>query len=170
VSFDAVKWALGQPVTPPAAKLTLVALGLHADRDGYAWPTVGTLAGEVGVCDGYVRRHIAALAAAGLVEKKERPRRDDGTFAGWLYRLEMNDQRAPSRAGPARTESRWTSATNQRDPSTVERKEESYATRARAHARGDGPAVDNGPDLTAAERAEYQAKVRALRAELRETR
>ena len=50
-----------------------IALAGHADKEGRAFPSVARLAEETGLHHRTVQRAIAALCAAGLLEKEERP-------------------------------------------------------------------------------------------------
>jgi DNA-binding transcriptional ArsR family regulator len=174
VSMAATRWAWPLQVRPPTAKLVLLALADHADRDGYCWPSVDRLAELVELDAGNVRRHLGALEAAGLVAKVRRARRADGTLGGLLYRLDLADQRALARGGtsarqrarPAREAPRETPG-DQRAPARARNliREPSIRT-ATNLSRRRGPDVENNGAAT--DRAAARQQVRAIRAELRD--
>jgi len=66
MSVEALSWALNQPVGDPTAKLILIGLANHADREGRnAWPSVETLAEYAGCSVRTVHRHLRVLAEDG---------------------------------------------------------------------------------------------------------
>lgn len=84
-------------------RFVLLVLANHADPEGLCWPSVRRVADECGQSDGAVRRHLAALEAAGWLSKLERRRRPDGTLSVWVYRLDsaLLAHRASVRGGAA---------------------------------------------------------------------
>lgn len=94
MSIHALSWAWQQPVKDPASKLILLKLADQANDHGECWPARCTIADECGVSVATVKRRIAALAAAGLLDVEER-RRDDGSQSSNLYRLRLTDPRVP---------------------------------------------------------------------------
>ena len=106
MSFDALRWALEQPVRPAARKLVLIVVADHADRDGFAWPSAALVAARCGLDVSNVRRHLAALVKAGQLASIDRPRRPDGTLGVRRYQVPCDDQRARAPRGPARVSAR----------------------------------------------------------------
>jgi hypothetical protein len=74
-------WRLGD-----AAYRVLACLGTYADRDGWCWPSMPTLAERLGVTRQAVQRSIRQLAELGYIEV-ERRYRPDGTQDRNRYRL-----------------------------------------------------------------------------------
>ena len=173
MSVEHLRWAFDQSVSSSSAKLILCALAWKANKDGLAWPSQSTLAAMAGTTPAQVRRHLQALEKKGFLTSSQRPRREDGKYAGSTYRLEFSpsnppssaqkSQRAEERDGPARVD-----AQNQRafmrDIEIDKRDRQIRGARANdePHPRFAPWAVDNGPQPTDEQRAEYQARVRDL--------
>jgi biotin operon repressor len=67
VSVLAIAWAFKVPL-PAKEKLVLLALADAADDDGYCWPSQTVLAQKASMGERTVRRHVAYLRDAGLLE------------------------------------------------------------------------------------------------------
>lgn len=69
MSSTAVSWALyNAPKIDPTARLVLVYLAEHADKDGRGtWPAASTIAADLDISLPTVRRHLKALEAAKLI-------------------------------------------------------------------------------------------------------
>lgn len=76
MSFQAVTWALAQPISRPTAKLILLCLANYADEDGVCWPSQKRLAADTGVTDRAIRSNLVFLEDAGLIERSRRKRPD----------------------------------------------------------------------------------------------
>jgi hypothetical protein len=100
VSVEASSWAWKQPVKGNA-KLVLLALADHADRDGICWPGQKGVAEKCGISERTVRDALGSLECDGYVEREARVR-DDGGQAANRYRLRMGDPPADSAAPPAK--------------------------------------------------------------------
>lgn len=61
--------------TSTAARAVLLAVAVHANRDGIAWPSETELGRLLGLHPGNVRRHVLALERAGLLAVSRRPGR-----------------------------------------------------------------------------------------------
>lgn len=69
MSIPAVSWALYEsPAGDPTARLILVHLAEHADKDGRGtYPSVPTIAEDIEVSERTVQRHLAAMEDRGLI-------------------------------------------------------------------------------------------------------
>ena len=67
MSGHALGWAKRQSAPCPASKALLVLLGDYADEDGFAWPSIARMAGEVQRSPRHVSRLLASLCDAGLL-------------------------------------------------------------------------------------------------------
>jgi hypothetical protein len=88
VSVRAMTWAWAQPIRPPARKFVLVAVADEADDAGTCWPSQGRIAHKCGLGIRSVRRHLAALEAAGCLTRS--PRYREGRRTSDLYSLPAN--------------------------------------------------------------------------------
>jgi DNA-binding MarR family transcriptional regulator len=96
-----------------AAYRLLACLGTYADKDGWCWPSMPTLADRLGITRQAVQRSIRQLAEIGYIEVEPR-HRSDGSQDRNRYRLlfdralfEVRDKTAekvgqPDIAGPQR--------------------------------------------------------------------
>ena len=66
----------------------LLCIGLHAGKDGKAWPSLDTIADETGYDRKTVQRAIRTLVSRGFVSKVQR-RLPEGVFRSNLYRLTL---------------------------------------------------------------------------------
>src|SRR4051794_112350 len=69
-----------------AAYRLLACLGTYADKDGWCWPSMPTLADRLGITRQAVQRSIRQLAEIGYIEVEPR-RRPDGSQDRNRYRL-----------------------------------------------------------------------------------
>jgi hypothetical protein len=84
-------WAWAQVVTPPAAKLVLMALADTANDDGTCWPSKRTVAAKTGISERSVRDNIVRLAASGFIRTEQRTR-ENGSQTSNLYILNLDGQ------------------------------------------------------------------------------
>jgi DNA-binding transcriptional regulator YhcF (GntR family) len=68
-------WAWRQSVSA-LARYVLLALVERSDQSGECWPSVETIAGQTGLNEKTVRRHLTELEAAGAIERHRRHRKD----------------------------------------------------------------------------------------------
>ena len=66
MSFQAMTWAVKQPVDP-REKLILIILANYADPKGVCWPSMATLAKDTGYCRRTILRSIHAMQKDGLL-------------------------------------------------------------------------------------------------------
>jgi len=78
VSIHVSSWAWKQPVANPTRKMILLKLADAANDEGMCWPYQRTIAEEIGITERSVRRHLAALAADGLISIEQQFRKDGG--------------------------------------------------------------------------------------------
>lgn len=72
MSMAAIRWAFEQ-IARAGAKLVLLCLAWHSDRDGRnAFPGVKTISAETGLDERTVRRHLDALEEVDLVDRHRR--------------------------------------------------------------------------------------------------
>lgn len=90
MSIRAMSWAWQQDTKSSGERLVLLALADHAGEDGECWPHTGSLGQKCGIDARTVQRHLTSLCERGLVTKVHRRKRADGTLAGWLYRLNVD--------------------------------------------------------------------------------
>lgn len=107
MSFEATAWAMRQMTGSPGAKLVLLALSDHLNRDtGRCFPKVETLAVECEMSVRSVKTHLQRLKGLGLI-MWEHTRRPDGSQGPSAYELLMTDTRVqilhPPRANIAPT-------------------------------------------------------------------
>ena len=72
-------------LSAPAFRV-LAALGTYSDKDGWCWPSLTTLATQLGTRRQVVHRHVRELAKLGYLESKRTTRRDGGNATN-RYRL-----------------------------------------------------------------------------------
>lgn len=90
MSVQAHAWAKRARTGSGTLKAVLVAIADYADANGQAWPSQEQLAEDTEFSVRAVRNAIAALVDAGLVERRER-RRKDGTRASDILVLSMGE-------------------------------------------------------------------------------
>lgn len=71
-------WAWAQPV-PSSAKLVLLYLVERADKAGMCWPSIAMTAEATGLGFSTVQRALAVLQETGVISRRRRHRRADGT-------------------------------------------------------------------------------------------
>jgi len=71
LSFQAMSWALKQPVKT-AEKLLLLVIANYADEQGRAWPSVETLARDTGMSRTSVKRTMKKLEDTGFIRRQKR--------------------------------------------------------------------------------------------------
>lgn len=69
MSIQAVAWVLEQSETKGLQRLTLISLANHSDENGESWPSHQRIASEAATSVQQVRRVLAALEEAGLIER-----------------------------------------------------------------------------------------------------
>lgn len=131
MSVDATSWAWQQDCDNPSQKLVLMALadmakGAGDEEPGLCWPSIRLIADKCRMGERTVKRHIADLADAGLIVKRERRRRSDGTLSTWEYIVPfrgvtgdtLDDHQGPSSVdqGPLSAHPGATDGTNQGPP------------------------------------------------------
>lgn len=70
----------------PRAKVVLIYLKDHANKEGTCWPGINTIATGVSLSRSTVKRALNDLIKAGLVEKSKRWR-ENGSASSNLYRV-----------------------------------------------------------------------------------
>lgn len=68
------------------ARVVLIYLKDHADRDGKCWPGIRTIASELGLSRSTVKRALGELVESGVISKEER-RRENGGYTSNLYHV-----------------------------------------------------------------------------------
>lgn len=76
MSIQAMGWVFGLELPHPGQKLTLLALANYADPEGICRPGQPRLAKDTSQGERTVRRHLAELEEAGLIERSRRIRQD----------------------------------------------------------------------------------------------
>ena len=91
VSLDATRWAWVKSAHKGNTLLVLLALADHADREGAAWPSVGTLATETRMEPRTVQNHLRTLRDAGEIIVAQWGGRGDGDSTRYLlHRLDRD--------------------------------------------------------------------------------
>lgn len=85
-------WAYKQSVRPVGAKFVLVALANYANGDGYCYASQERIAGDVSQGVRTVRRHLAALEAAGWIVRERRMSKGGGRAADGFYLVGYTDE------------------------------------------------------------------------------
>lgn len=84
MSVEATRWVWERSQAIGTAKFVQAAIADHADKNGYAWPSVGTLAKEVTKSERTVQRALRMLVAINELEITLHGRPDSS--ASWIYR------------------------------------------------------------------------------------
>lgn len=88
MSFEAMTWAIKQPL-PTHEKFVLLMMANYASNDrGDCYPSIGTLAGNTGLSKDSVMRAIKALEKRGLLDVVRR--KQEGVNLPNVYRLQLN--------------------------------------------------------------------------------
>ena len=70
----------------PRAKIVLIYLKDHANKEGTCWPGINTIAAGVSLSRSTVKRVLRELMQVGLIEKDHRWR-ENGSLTSNLYRI-----------------------------------------------------------------------------------
>jgi hypothetical protein len=95
MSFAAMRWAMQRTVSTPGAKMLLVALADHAEKDGACTVSQAALAAASCQSVRSVQIHLDALEAAGLVQVLDQYRQNKSQKSN-RYRLLLSEQPAES--------------------------------------------------------------------------
>jgi len=88
MSWQAVRFAMEQPIEPAGQKLVYLALAFHADATrGRCFPGQQMLARETGQSDRSVRRQLVELERKGYIRRQRRHRVADGSRSSDEYFL-----------------------------------------------------------------------------------
>lgn len=90
MSLEAMHLVRHADIRPSGRKFVMMALADYADEAGECFPHVSTLASYTGQGEKTVRDHLAALEAEGWIMRR-RPRREDGTLAGYRYVIQRRN-------------------------------------------------------------------------------
>lgn len=101
MSVQAVRWAAEQQAGAPMPKLVLYALAEHANRDGYATTSLGTLVRETEASRRTVLRALDTLADCRLIARTRR-QRGTGADTSNEYRLMLHQSGAGATTTPPR--------------------------------------------------------------------
>lgn len=71
MSFQAMAWAIKQPVKP-SEKLLLIVMANYADDIGQCWPSVETLSRDTGMSRATVKRTLTKLEKIGFIARYKR--------------------------------------------------------------------------------------------------
>jgi hypothetical protein len=110
MSIEAMTFVKKSDVSDPMSRLLLFMIADHMSSEtGLCWPGRKTLAGECRCSEATVKRHLAELEEAGIIERVER-RREDGTqmtnaikiigFMKWLGKPETPTNDGGSNCAP----------------------------------------------------------------------
>jgi DNA-binding transcriptional ArsR family regulator len=124
-------------------------LGCYADKDGYCWPAVTTLARRLGLHRTTVQRHLRKLEALGYVDRAETMRASRGGWGRNRYRLSYPDfatssaADSPEELGPEQDKGKEPKPASEPQSSI----ECDAAPRAASVAKGNGTTLANSPAL-----------------------
>lgn len=91
MSLRVMTWAWKQETKSSGERLVLLALADHAGEDGECYPSTGHLGKKCSLDPKTIQRHLTALHDRGLITKLYRRKRQNGTLAGWLYRVNVKE-------------------------------------------------------------------------------
>ena len=91
MSLRVMTWAWKQETKSSGERLVLLALADHAGEDGECYPSTGHLGTKCSLDKKTVQRHLTALDSRGLITKLYRRKRQNGTLAGWTYRVNVRE-------------------------------------------------------------------------------
>jgi DNA-binding transcriptional MocR family regulator len=77
MSFQAMAWAIGQPISNSSAKFLLVMIANYTDEKGRSWPSIPRLATDTGMSTNTVRRALAWLEQHGFIRREHRDGKQD---------------------------------------------------------------------------------------------
>lgn len=95
MSFQAMAWAVDQPVTG-IGKLILLLLANYAGRDGICFPSQEELAKQAGITDRAVRTWLSRFEESGLISREKRYRKN-GTRGSDLIVINLPEPRSASK-------------------------------------------------------------------------
>ena len=93
MAFEIVDAVFDLPLADPHAKLVLLALARHADKQGRCYPSAKRLAELTGITDRTIYRKLNTLEDLGLIERKRRMKDGRKTSNGYtliLTQLRIN--------------------------------------------------------------------------------
>lgn len=93
MAFEIVDAVFDLPLADPHAKLVLLALARHADRQGRCYPSAKRLAELTGITDRTIYKKLNVLEGLGLIQRKRRMKDGRKTSNGYnliLSQLRMN--------------------------------------------------------------------------------
>jgi DNA-binding transcriptional ArsR family regulator len=85
MAFEIVDAVFDLPLADPHAKLVLLALARHADKQGRCYPSAKRLAELTGITDRTIYRKLNTLEGLGLIKRKGRMK--DGRKTSNVYTL-----------------------------------------------------------------------------------
>lgn len=87
MAFEIVDAVFDLPLADPHAKLVLLALARHADRQGRCYPSAKRLAELTGITDRTIYKKLNVLEGLGLIERKKRMKGGKKTSNGYTLIL-----------------------------------------------------------------------------------
>ena len=87
MAFEIVDAVFDLPLADPHAKLVLLALARHADRQGRCYPSAKRLAELTGITDRTIYKKLNVLEGLGLIERKKRMKDGRKTSNGYVLIL-----------------------------------------------------------------------------------
>jgi len=130
------------PELAVSARVVYMTLIIRTDDNGLCWPSVETIATTAGIVPANVRRHVAALVAAGLIAVE----RGGGRRHTNLYRLTV--EVVPNPRGTARVSDDETRAVPRANPRATARKPARWrATNVLKNVEKNGRAAPPDPEL-----------------------
>ena len=88
MAFEIVDAVFDLPLADPHAKLVLLALARHADKQGRCYPSAKRLAELTGITDRTIYKKLNVLEGLGLIERKRRVK--DGKKTSNTYNLDLS--------------------------------------------------------------------------------
>lgn len=88
MSYNATDWAFKQPISDSSAKLVLLAICHHADKDGNAFPSLSRINELTGLAKRTISRKVAMLVDMGLMTAEERTR-PNGSQTSTMYSVDL---------------------------------------------------------------------------------
>lgn len=173
MSVQAITAALAIQGVSPTEKLVLIVLANYADEKLTLWPSQARLSRDTCMHVRSIIRVLARLEKLGLLERKHRPHREDGSRNTDIMRLKIHgDKMSPRCAdhGDTVSPTMVTFTTNHGDtvspkPSIEPLIEPSTRGRARDDPKGRASPAERNP----AEKAEVAAMMRELANSMRKT-
>ena len=88
MSYNATDWAFKQPISDSSAKLVLLAICHHADKDGKAFPSLSRINELTGLAKRTISRKVTMLVDMGLMTTEERTR-PNGSQTSTMYSVDI---------------------------------------------------------------------------------